>query len=76
LRANQANASQPKKTPTASRPVATPKPAAVAEPEPSPGAAIERPVAKPQELAPGEEVQLPWDLPVVEDGGTQPEKRP
>lgn len=76
LRANQANASQPKKAPAASRPVATPTPAAVAGPEPSPGAATERPVAKPQELAPGEEVQLPWDLPVVEEGGTPPEKRP
>jgi len=32
-------------------------------------------VVESQELKPGEEVKLPWDLPVVEDGGAQPEKK-
>lgn len=32
-------------------------------------------VVESQELKPGEEVKLPWDLPVVESGGAQPEKK-
>lgn len=75
LRANQAKVSQGKQS-VVGRKQAAPKPADVAQADPSPAAATERPVSEPQELAPGEEVKLPWDLPVVEDGGTQPEKRP
>lgn len=32
-------------------------------------------VAQPQELKPGEEVKLPWDLPVVEGEPAQPDKK-
>jgi len=32
-------------------------------------------VARPQELKPGEEIKLPWNLPVVEDDGARPEKK-
>jgi hypothetical protein len=76
LRANQARSSQAKPAPVARKP-APAKPAASAGQPKSPSASAgERSVAKPQELAPGEEVKLPWDLPVVDEAEPQPEKRP
>lgn len=49
-------------------------------PTAKPSAAAEAPtagpkVAQPQELKPGEEIKLPWNLPVVEDDGARPEKK-
>jgi hypothetical protein len=76
LRANQARSSQANPAPVARKP-APAKPAASAGQPKSPSASAgERSVAKPQELAPGEEVKLPWDLPVVDEAEPQPEKRP
>jgi hypothetical protein len=76
IKANQAKSSAPQPAPVARKPAPAPKAAAAEEPQPSSAPADERSVSKPQELAPGEEVKLPWDLPVVEDTGSQPEKRP
>ncbi len=76
IKANQARSSAPQPAPVARKPAPAPKAAAAEEPQPSSAPADERSVSKPQELAPGEEVKLPWDLPVVEDTGSQPEKRP
>lgn len=76
IQANQAKSSAPRSAPVARKPASAPKAAAAEVPTPSPTPASERSVSEPQELAPGEEVKLPWDLPVVEDTGSQPEKRP
>ena len=50
--------------------------AASADPETRPGGSGARRVSEAQQLQPGEEVKLPWNLPVVEEGAQPPARKP
>ena len=72
-RANEARAAELRPAPAPRRTAAGPGTDESGDSQQSPNASPSgRKSVQPQELQPGEEVKLPWDLPVVEGGGPEP----